>query len=135
MGLFVVSFPGYIAQLQTICTGGSCNSGQLSPDALTTLQHIGLSLGEYVAFNVALILIATLLVALMLVFFVPGSITNTVVLSDTPLGLEVQRLLHSYQCRRFLALTNELHRYAAYVSSRAPEKHQRLAVEQAALTG
>src|SRR6266566_3801834 len=33
---------------------------------------------------------------------------------DTPLGLEVQRLLHSYPCRRFLALTNELRRYAAY---------------------
>jgi len=101
LGLFVVSLPGYIAQLQTICTGGSCNSGQLSPDALTTLQQLGLSLGEYVAFNVALILIATLLsyavalllffhrsddwmallVALMLVSFVPGSITNTVVLS------------------------------------------------------
>jgi hypothetical protein len=101
LGLFVVSLPGYIAQLQTICTGGSCNSGQLSPDALTTLQHLGLSLGEYIAFNVALILIAALvsyavalllflrrsddwmalLVALMLVEFVPGSITNTFVLS------------------------------------------------------
>jgi hypothetical protein len=32
---------------------------------------------------------------------------------DTPLGREVQRLLHSYPCRRFLALTNELRRYAA----------------------
>jgi len=102
VGLFVVSLPGYIAQLQTPCAGGSCNSGQLSPGALTTLQHVGLSLGEYVAFNVALILIATLisyavalllflrrsddwmalLVALMLVYFVPGSITNTVVLSQ-----------------------------------------------------
>jgi len=102
LGLFVISLPGYIAQLQTLCTGGACNSGQLSPDALTTLQHVGLSLGEYVAFNVALILMATLLsyavalllilrrsddwmallVALMLVYFVPGSITNTVVLSQ-----------------------------------------------------
>jgi len=102
VGLFVMSLPGYIAQLQTLCTGGACNSGQLSPDALTTLQHDGLSLGEYVAFNVALILMATLLsyavalllvlrrsddwmallVALMLVYFVPGSITNTVVLSQ-----------------------------------------------------
>ncbi len=102
LGLFVVSLLGYIAQLQILCTGGSCNSGQLSPDALTTLQHFNLSLGEYVAFNVALILIATLiscalalllflrrsddwmalLVALMLVYLVPGSITNTVVLSQ-----------------------------------------------------
>src|SRR5438552_10995659 len=102
LGLFVVSLLGYIAQLQILCTGGSCDSGQLSPDALTTLQHLNLSLGEYVAFNVALILIVTLiscavalllflrrsddwmalLVALMLVYFVPGSITNTVVLSQ-----------------------------------------------------
>src|SRR6266487_127496 len=102
LGLFVVSLLGYISQLQILCTGGSCNSGQLSPDALTTLQHLGLSLGEYVAFNVALILIVTLiscavalllflrrsddwmalLVAIMLVYFVPGSITNTVVLSQ-----------------------------------------------------
>ena len=102
VGLFVVSLPGYMSQFQTICTGGSCNSGQLSPDAFTTLQHVGLSLGEYVAFNVALILMATLLsyavalllflrrsndwmallVALMLVYSVPGSITNTVVLGQ-----------------------------------------------------
>jgi hypothetical protein len=102
LGLFVVSLQGFIAQFQTLCTGGACNSGQLSPDALTTLQHVGLSLGEYVAFNVALILMATLLsyavalllilrrsddwmallVALMLVYFVPGSITNTAVLSQ-----------------------------------------------------
>lgn len=101
LGLFVVSLPGYIAQLQTLCVGGSCNSGQLSPGALTTLQHLGLSLGEYVAFNVALILIATLvsyavalllflrrsddwmalLVALMLVESGRGSISNTFVLS------------------------------------------------------
>jgi hypothetical protein len=101
-GLFVVSLPGYITQLQTLCVGGACNSGQLAPDALTTLQHVGLSLGEYVAFNVALILTATLLsyavalllvlrrsddwmallVALMFVYFVPDSITNTVVLSQ-----------------------------------------------------
>jgi hypothetical protein len=101
LGLFVVSLPGYIAQLQTLCTGGSCKSGQLSPDALTTLQHLGLSLGGYAAFNVALILIGALvsfavalllffrrsddwmalLVALMLVYFAPSSITNTIVLS------------------------------------------------------
>jgi hypothetical protein len=102
VGLFVISLPGYVVQLQTICAGGACNSGQFSPAALTSLRHLGLSLGEYVAFNVALILIATLisyavalllvlrrsddwmalLVALMLVYFVPGNITNTVVLSQ-----------------------------------------------------
>jgi hypothetical protein len=55
--LFVFSVPGYIAQLQTLCTGASCSSEQLSAAALTSLEHLGLSLGEYVAFNVALILI------------------------------------------------------------------------------
>jgi len=95
--MFVVSIPGYIAQLQTLCAAGSCNSWQLSPDALTTLQHLGLTLGEYVAFiliatllcyAVAVLLVLrrsddwmALLVALMLVYFVPSSITNIVVLS------------------------------------------------------
>jgi hypothetical protein len=46
-GMFVVSLPGYIAQLQTLCTGASCSSGQLSADALTSLEHLGLSLEEY----------------------------------------------------------------------------------------
>jgi hypothetical protein len=102
LGMFVVSLPGYIAQLQTLCTGASCSSGQLSADGLTSLEHLGLSLGEYVAFNVALMLIATLvgyalalvlvlrrsddwmalLVALMLVFLVSGSIASPVVLSN-----------------------------------------------------
>ncbi len=101
LGMFVVSLPGYIAQLQTLCTGASCSSGQLSADALTSLEHLGLTLEEYVAFNVALILIATLvgyalalllvlrrsddwmalLVALMLVYLVSDSIANTLVLS------------------------------------------------------
>jgi hypothetical protein len=101
LGMFVVSIPGYIAQLQTLCTGASCSIGQLSADAITSLEHLGLSLGGYVAFNVALILIATLvgcalalllvlrrsddwmalLVAFMLVYLVSGSIANTVVLS------------------------------------------------------
>jgi hypothetical protein len=102
VGLFVISLPGYAVLLQTICVDGACNSGQFSTAALTTLQHLGFSLEQYVAFNVALILIATLisyavalllvlrrsddwmalLVALMLVYFVPGSISNTVVLSQ-----------------------------------------------------
>jgi hypothetical protein len=47
LGMFVVSLPGYIAQLQTLCTGASCSSGQLSADALTSLEHLGLSLEEY----------------------------------------------------------------------------------------
>src|SRR6266480_5947848 len=101
VGMFVLSLPGYIAQLQTLCTGASCSSVQLSAAALASLEHLGLSLGEYVAFNVALILIGTLvsyalalllvlrrsddwmalLVVLMLVYFVPGSITNTMMLS------------------------------------------------------
>ncbi len=101
LGMFVISLPGYIAQLQTLCTGAACSNGQLSYDALTTLEHVGLSLGEYVTLNVALILMATLigcilalllvfrrsydwmalLVAFMLVYLVSSSIANPVVLS------------------------------------------------------
>jgi len=114
LGMFVVSIPGYMAQLQTLCTGASCNSGQLSADARTSLEHVGLSLGEYVTFNVALIFIATLvgfalafllvlrrsddwmalLVALMLVYLNTGSIANTFVLNHW-IGPEFASILFS----------------------------------------
>ncbi len=102
VAMFVLSLPGYIAQLQTLCTGASCRSVQLSAAALTSLEHLGLSLGEYVAFNVALIFIGTLvgyalalllvlrrsddwmalLVAFMLVNSVPSGSDKTIVLSQ-----------------------------------------------------
>ncbi len=102
VGMFVLSLPGYIAQLQTLCTGASCSSVQLSAAALASLEHLGLSLGEYVAFNVALILIGTLvsyalalllvlrrsddwmalLVVFLLVNFAPNGSDTTIVLSQ-----------------------------------------------------
>jgi hypothetical protein len=114
LGMFVISIPGYIAQLQMLCTGASCSGGQLSADALMSLVHLGLTLGEYVAFNVTLILISTLvsctlalvlvlrrsndwmalLVALMLIYLSSGSIANTFVLSDW-FGLAFASILFS----------------------------------------
>src|SRR5712692_7671811 len=45
LGMFVVSLPGFVAQLQIVCTSSSCMNQQLSADAVRTLQHAGLSLG------------------------------------------------------------------------------------------
>jgi hypothetical protein len=100
LGMFAVSLPGLVMQLQTTCTS-SCADWQLSPDAVRTLQHAGLSLGDYVSFSLVVVVILTLpalavvalllwrrsddwmalLVGLMLLSFGPSSFTNTVVLS------------------------------------------------------
>jgi len=56
LGLFFVSLPVYIAQLQTICTGTACAEQQLYLDQAEALQGIGLSLDAYVAYMVALTL-------------------------------------------------------------------------------
>src|SRR5260370_28603011 len=97
LGVFVGGLFGNVPQLQIICTS-SCTSQQLSAAAVKTLQHIGLSLGDYVAFSLAVIIISTLLsygiaalsgwprsgdwmallVSLMLMSFGPGSITDGV---------------------------------------------------------
>jgi hypothetical protein len=100
LGMFVVSLPGFVAQLQIVCTS-SCMNQQLSADAVRTLQHAGLSLGDYDVFTLAVTLISALfsyavatllvwrrssdwmalLVSLMLLGFGPGNITNAVLLS------------------------------------------------------
>jgi len=100
LGMFAVSLPGLVMQLQTTCTS-SCADWQLSPDAARTLQYAGLSLGDYVSFSLVVVVILTLpalavvafllwrrsddwmalLVGLMLLSFGPSSFTNTVVLS------------------------------------------------------
>jgi signal transduction histidine kinase len=56
LGLFFVSLPVYIAQLQILCTGTACAEQQLYPDQAEALQGIGLSLDAYVAYMVALTL-------------------------------------------------------------------------------
>jgi hypothetical protein len=100
LGMFAVSLPGLVMQLQTTCTS-SCASWQLAPDAVRTLEHAGLSLGDYVSFSLVVVVMLTLtalavvalllwrrsddwmalLVGLMLLSFGPSSFTNTVVLS------------------------------------------------------
>ncbi len=62
LGLFVVSLPGFVTQIQTPCTS-SCAYWQLSVDAVKQLQQLGFSLGNYVVFNLAFILISALLSA------------------------------------------------------------------------
>src|SRR5260370_6349472 len=99
LGMFVGSLRGFVAQLQIVCTS-SCMNQQLSADAVRTLQHAGLSLGDYVAFTLAVTLISALvsyavasllvwrrssdwmalLVSLMLLAFGPGNVTNAVLL-------------------------------------------------------
>jgi hypothetical protein len=59
-GVFVINLSGYITQLQTLCTGASCGSVQLSAAGVLSLEHLGLSLGQYSAFNIALTLMAAL---------------------------------------------------------------------------
>jgi hypothetical protein len=97
LAALVYSLTGAVVQLQVLCTS-SCTIQQLSVDAVKTLQHAGLSLGDYIAFYIAVILISTLLcytiaavllwrrkddwmallVSLMLMSFGPGSISNGV---------------------------------------------------------
>src|SRR5438034_6339484 len=100
LGMFAVSLPGLVMQLQTTCTS-SCADWQLSPDAVRTLEHAGLSLRDYVAFSLLVVVMLTLaavavvalllwrrsedwmalLVGLMLLSFGPLWFTNTVLLS------------------------------------------------------
>ncbi len=103
----VASLPVYIAQLQTLCAGAvtACSfSQQLSPAQVRLLKGMGLSLGDYTAYTVALtfasmvvcMVISTLIVlrrsddrmalfvALMLVTFGPIIATSTVAAIPSP---------------------------------------------------
>jgi hypothetical protein len=53
--VFLASLPLYLAQLQTLCFGSSCQYNQLTPGQAETLGAIGLSVGDYAALTVALI--------------------------------------------------------------------------------
>jgi hypothetical protein len=53
--VFLASLPLYLAQLQTLCFGSSCQYNQLTPGQAETLNAIGLSVGDYAALTVALI--------------------------------------------------------------------------------
>jgi hypothetical protein len=58
LGIFFVSLPVYIALLQTPCAGRACafSTEQLTAGQVGTLKGMGLSLGAYAAYTVALTL-------------------------------------------------------------------------------
>ncbi len=61
LGIFFASLPVYLAQLQTPCAGTTCWYTQLSPGQVGALKRIGLSLGVYAAYTVALTLASVVL--------------------------------------------------------------------------
>jgi hypothetical protein len=107
LAIFFGSLPVYAAQLQTICTdpsGTACTYLQLTPEQAGMLKGIGLSLGAYATFMVALtlatvvvsVVVSTLiiwrrpddrmalLVALALVTFGPITLASSVASSPSP---------------------------------------------------
>ncbi len=63
LAIFFASLPVYVALLQTPCAGAACEYQQLTPGQVETLKGMGLSIGAYTAYTVALTL-ATLMVCL-----------------------------------------------------------------------
>ncbi len=51
---FLAKLPAYSTFLQTICTGAACGLGQPTLDSAQALQKLGLSVGVYAAFTLAL---------------------------------------------------------------------------------
>jgi hypothetical protein len=105
LGIFFASLPVYLAQLQTLCAGMACTfSLQLTPELAGALKGMGLSIGAYTAYTVALTLASVvmclvvstlivwrrshdrmaLLVALMLVTLGPFIATLSVWESSSP---------------------------------------------------
>jgi hypothetical protein len=58
VGLHVLLFPAFLAQLQTMCSGVSCAQVQPSPTSAHALHLLGISLGGYAALTFTLILFA-----------------------------------------------------------------------------
>src|SRR5258708_24932922 len=104
LAIFFASLPVCLALLQTPCAGAACWSQQLTPGQVGVLKGIGLSIGAYAAYTVALTLASVvlclavstlivwrrsddhmaLLVALMLVTFGPIIATSSVAASSSP---------------------------------------------------
>jgi hypothetical protein len=104
LGIFVASLPVYLTQLHTPCAGSACSFQQLTPAQVGTLTGLGLSLGEYAAYTVVLVLAniavclavsavivlrrpedrMALIVALMLVTLGPLLVSESVAASPTP---------------------------------------------------
>jgi hypothetical protein len=56
VALFLATLPAYYTALQTVCTGATCGSAQPTPDSAQALQKLGLSVGTYATFTLALTL-------------------------------------------------------------------------------
>jgi len=54
VALFLARLPAYYTALQTVCTGAMCDSALPTPDSAQALQKLGLSVGAYAAFILAL---------------------------------------------------------------------------------
>src|SRR6266699_6219287 len=61
VALFLVMLPAYYTLLQTVCTGATCGPTQPTPDSAQGIQKLGLSLGAYATFTLALTLASALL--------------------------------------------------------------------------
>src|SRR5258707_779311 len=104
LAIFFASLPVYLAQLQTPCSGTPCAYDQFSPAQVGALKRIGLSLGDYALYTLALTLASVvlclvvstlivwrrsddrmaLLVALLLVTLGPIVVTSSVPVSPSP---------------------------------------------------
>src|SRR3989441_8122163 len=61
VALFLVMLPAYYTFLQTVCTGATCGPTQPTPDSAQGIQKLGLSLGAYATFTLALTIALALL--------------------------------------------------------------------------
>jgi len=61
VALFLVMLPAYYTFLQTVCTGATCGPTQPTPASAQGIQKLGLSLGAYATFTLALTLASELL--------------------------------------------------------------------------
>jgi hypothetical protein len=97
LAIFGASLPVYVALLQTPCAGTACQWDQPTPGQAGALTGMGLSLGDYAAYTVALML-ASMLICL---------VVSTLIVwrrSDDRRGLLVALLLMlSCQCSHCLA--------------------------------
>jgi signal transduction histidine kinase len=57
LSVFVASLPAALVQLKVVCATASCANGQLPPADVRALMNLGLSLGFYAAYRVALDLV------------------------------------------------------------------------------
>ncbi len=58
--VFVACLPEYIAQLQSVCNGAACATGQLTSQITEILRNLRLSIDSYVAINIAFIIVKAL---------------------------------------------------------------------------